>query len=160
GSVGDAEERRVEAPFLQLVMRRLWLETVAAGSHELTVARLQELGGAEAIVRANLQDALARLEPHQRDLAARIFRQLVAPEGTKIAHTVGALAQYAEVEPDDLLPTLKTLADGRILRPVDPPPGQSTPRYEIYHDVLGAPILEWSAEHVRARREAERREEE
>jgi WD40 repeat protein len=160
GSVGETAERRVEAPFLQLVMRRLWLETVAARSHKLTVARLQDLGGAEAIVRANLQDALAGLEPHERDLAARIFRQLVTPEGTKIAHTVGALAQYADVEPEELLPTLKTLADGRILRPVDPPPGQSTPRYEIYHDVLAAPVLEWSAEHTRAQREAERRKEE
>ena len=100
------------------------------------------------------------LEPHERDLAARTFHQLVTPEGTKIAHTVGALSSYADVEPDELLPMLKTLSDGRILRPVDPPPGQATPRYEIYHDVLAAPILEWCTEYVRAKREEERRSEE
>jgi WD40 repeat protein len=158
GSIGEASERRVEAPYLQLVMRRLWQDTVEAGEHTLTRARLVELGGAEAIVRSHLQDAMDLLEPSGRDLVARIFRQLVTPEGTKIAHTVGALASYAEVDPDELEPTLKTLSDGRILRPVDPPAGQSTPRYEIYHDVLAAPILDWCAAHVRERQEAERRE--
>ena len=160
GSVGESAERRVEAPFLQLVMRRLWLETVAAGEHELTRARLHSLGGAEAIVRAHLKDALALLEPHERDLAAGTFHHLVTPEGTKIAHTVGALSSYANVDADELLPMLKRLSDGRILRPVDPPPGQATPRYEIYHDVLAAPILEWCSEYVRAKREEERRAEE
>jgi len=160
GSVGGASERRIEAPYLQLVMRRLWLDTVAAGERRLTRARLLELGGAEAIVRAHLQDAMRMLEPGDRDLAARIFHQLVTPEGTKIAHTVGALARYADVEPEELAPTLKRLSDGRILRPVDPPAGQSTPRYEIYHDVLAAPILEWCAAHVHERQAAERREEE
>jgi WD40 repeat protein len=158
GSVGEASERRVEAPYLQLVMRRLWEDTVEAGEHRLTRARLLDLGGAEAIVRSHLQDAMDTLEPRERDLAARIFHQLVTPEGTKIAHTVGALASYAEVESDELEPTLKTLSDGRILRPVDPPAGQSTPRYEIYHDVLAAPILDWCAAHVRGRQESERRE--
>jgi len=160
GSVGELAERRVEAPFLQLVMRRLWRETVEEGEHALTLARLDALGGAEAIVRAHLKDALDELEPRQRDLAARMFNQLVTPEGTKIAHTVGALSSYAEVAPDELLPMLTTLSDGRILRPVDPPSGQTTPRYEIYHDVLAAPILEWCAEHVREKRERLRLDEE
>jgi len=160
GSVGEATERRVEAPYLQRVMRRLWLETVAAGEHRLSLARLTGLGGAEAIVRSHLDDAMAILEPRERELAARIFHQLVTPEGTKIAHTVGALSSYAEVEPDELAPTLKTLSDGRILLPVDPPAGQQTPRYEIYHDVLAAPILEWCAAHVHGLQEAERREDE
>src|SRR5205814_234388 len=122
GSVREGTERRVEAPFLQLVMRRLWLETVGAGEHTLTLARLHGRGGADAIVLAHLQYATAVREPRERDLAARIFRQLVTPEGTKIAHTVGALAQYADAQPDELLPMLTTLADRRILRPVDPPP--------------------------------------
>jgi WD40 repeat protein len=150
GSVGESTDWHVEAPYLQLVMRRLWLETVAAGEHRLTFARLGELGGAEAIVRSHLLDAMEKLEPHQRDIAARIFHQLVTPEGTKIAHTIGALREYAGVDTDELAPVLKTLSDTRILRPVDPPVGQSTPRYEIYHDVLAAPILDWHGRHEQA----------
>jgi hypothetical protein len=43
---GDA----IEAPFLQLVMERLWRATIASGSHALTRAGLEALGGAQRIV--------------------------------------------------------------------------------------------------------------
>src|SRR4051794_1937940 len=48
----------IEAPFLQLVMERVWRATVEAGSRELTLARLAELGGAERIVETHLHEAL------------------------------------------------------------------------------------------------------
>src|SRR5262249_31565821 len=39
----EAAAGKVETPFLQLVMERLWRETVGAGSHRLTVQTLREL---------------------------------------------------------------------------------------------------------------------
>jgi WD40 repeat protein len=163
GSVGDdADGGRIEAPFLQLVMRRLWLDARDAGDRKLTVARLHDLGGAGRIVRAHLHEAMAELGPAERDIAARVFHQLVTPSGTKIAHTLRDLADYADATPEALLPMLEKLAAKRILRPVDPPPGEMIPRFEVFHDVLAAAVLDWCAhyEHeqdVARRRKAYRR---
>ena len=51
----------------------------------------------------------------------------------------------------ELVPVLETLAAARILRPVDPAPGTTSPRFEIFHDVLGPAILDWRAAHERER---------
>ena len=42
----------VEAPFLQLVMERLWRATIDADDHQLTVARLQSSGAQSGSSRA------------------------------------------------------------------------------------------------------------
>ncbi len=149
----DTETRaRIETPFLQLVMERLWDAEHEAGSRTLRRATLDELGGAEQIVRTHLDRALATLTPDQRDLASSIFNQLVTPSGTKIAHAEPDLARYAEVDGDELQPVLARLVRERILRPVAPNGG--APRYEIYHDVLGTAVLAWRNGHE-AEREVE-----
>ena len=61
--LGSASADAVEAPFLQLVMERLWRAAVASGSHELTLGRLQELGGAQRIVENHLLEALGSSHP-------------------------------------------------------------------------------------------------
>ena len=83
-------ERRtgVEAPFLQLVLERLWEEERASGSDVLRHETLERLGGAERIVEEHLERALAGLSRAERDAAARMFDHLVTPSGTKIAHGV------------------------------------------------------------------------
>src|SRR5205823_8917274 len=88
------------------------------------------------------------------------FRYLVTPSGTKIAYTVADLAAYADVPASELSAVLQHLASGttRILRPVVPPSEQpATPRYEIFHDVLAAAILDWRARYVQAQQEREER---
>ena len=157
GTVEDSSETRIEAPFLQLVMRRLWHDARARGDRKLSRARLQELGGADSIVGAHLREAMEALDPAESDIAEPVFHQLVTPSGAKIAHTLVDLADYADVSPEQLLPILEKLARTRILRPVDPPPGDTAPRFEIFHDVLAAAVLDWRAGHIREREEAERR---
>jgi WD40 repeat protein len=142
---------RVATPFLQLVLTRLWEEERRSGSHTLRAATLERLGGAERLVRSHLADALAELDDDARDLTAAVFHQLVTPSGTKIVHTVPDLAEYAEAPESELAPVLEALAAARILRPVDPAPGETSPRFEIFHDVLGPAILDWRAAHERAR---------
>jgi WD40 repeat protein len=138
-------EDRIEAPYLQLVMRRLWEVEKDSGSHVLRESTLRELGGAETIVRAHLEDALDSLDAEQRDIASAAFDHLVTPSGTKIAHTVPDLARYAGVEEVALEPVVSTLARERILRPAAADGGG--PRYEIYHDVLGEAVLAWHVGH-------------
>src|SRR5262249_32356329 len=45
---------RIEPPFLQMVLPRLWDEEMAAGSHTLRISTFERLGGAESIVRTHV----------------------------------------------------------------------------------------------------------
>ncbi len=154
-------EARVETPYLQLVLTRLWDEEMRAGSRTLRLATLEDLGGAERIVRTHLDEAMAALPAREQDVAARVFRYLVAPSGTKVAYSVDDLAAYADVPAESLAPVLEHLSGGgsRILRPVAPPPHQpALARYEIFHDVLIPAILDWRARYAVAQRERADRE--
>jgi CHASE2 domain-containing sensor protein len=129
---------RIEAPYLQLVLSRIWYEESAAGSRILRLETLERLGGAEKIVRTHLDQVLATLSWRDRGVAARVFRYLVTPSGTKIAHRPRDLAEYADVDEKRLMQVLAALAgEARILRPV------ADGAYEIYHDVLTAAVLDW-----------------
>jgi WD40 repeat protein len=153
----------VEAPFLQLVMERLWRATVVAGSHELTRARLEELGGAQRIVENHLLDALAALSRPEQAVAADLFRFLVSPSRRKIVQSVPDLAEWTKRPEPEVTAVLEKLSrgeGGRILRAISPPPGEiEAKRYELYHDVLAEPIVDWRRryEHARDRRVAIRR---
>lgn len=156
GRVGVADrggsEGRVEAPYLQLVMQRLWGEERDRGSRVLRLETLEHLGGAEAIVRAHLREALETLSPGERRVAAELFHHLVTPSGTKIAHRPGDLAEYASVNERELTPVLAALVEERIVRPVTPSAGEPDgSSYEIFHDVLAEPVVAW-----RSRYEADR----
>src|SRR4029450_2585065 len=113
----------------------IWEEEQAAGSDRLRAATLVTLGGAESIVRAHLRRAVQGLTTEQRDVAADVFRFLVTPSGTKIAHGVGDLAGYSSVDEQRLMPVLSTLGRERIVRTVDGA-GSNGGRYEVLHDGL------------------------
>ncbi len=163
GDVMAAATDQVETPFLQLVMERLWRATVDAGRRALTLATLVELGGAQRIVETHLVDALGALAPREREIAADAFRYLVTSSRRRVVQAASDLSEWLSIPEEELVPVLEKLASGesgRILRPVPPPPGldQEGSRYEIFHDVLGEPILEWRREFEREReREAEAR---
>lgn len=152
---GDAD--RIEAPFLQLVMSRLWEVEHEAGSRVLRHETLQALGGAAEIVHDHLDRAMAELSPQQKDAAAAMYNFLVTPSGSKIAHGIRDLAGYAEIGEDEASDVLRRLARERIVR-ADSENGAST-RYEIYHDVLADAVSAWRSRYraERALHEAERR---
>jgi len=152
---------RVEAPFLQLVLERLWRATVADGAVVLTLARLEALGGARRIVERHLLDALAMLSASDRNAASDCFRFLVSSSKTKIAHPAVDLAEWtgrSEAEVTTVLEKLCSGESGRILRAVATGAAATT-SYELFHDVLAEPILAWRREHERelSRRAARRR---
>jgi WD40 repeat protein len=149
----DQHDRRVETPFLQLVMTQLWTTEAAAGSHVLRAATLGRLGGAKEIVRSHLDQAMRALGPDEQDVAAGIFHYLVSPSGSKVAFTAADLAGWAELPEARIEPLLErlSLGDTRVVRPVGPAPGGSGgTRYEVFHDVLAPAVLEWRAKHVAA----------
>jgi WD40 repeat protein len=152
-----ATDAGVEAPYLQLVLERLWERERAAGSRELRLATLRQIGGARAVVREHVHGALERLPLAEQEAAARVVRQLVTPSGRKVSHEAGDLAEYADVEPAQLRELLEQLGRRRIVRGVNGTPGAPT-RYEIFHDVLGPPILAWQHEHQLRRERAQARQ--
>jgi WD40 repeat protein len=166
GAGPASEEARIETPYLQLVMTRLWDEELKEKSHVLRLTTLNEkLGGAKRIVRTHLDETLIKLNDGEQQIVARIFHYLVTPSGTKIAQTLPDLAEYAGVPGAQIEPLLEKLGrqESRLVRAVPPPPGQlAAARYEIFHDVLAPAILDWRARYVRAQEltEARKKEEE
>ena len=149
---GNGEARGIEAPYLQLVMQRLWTVERETGSRILRKETLDKLGGAGQIVADHLELAVAALSPDEQEIAARLFDHLVTPSGTKISHHVSDLAQFAGVSDETLRPVLATLGDHRILRT------EEGGRWEIFHDVLAGATLAWTSRYASERElESERR---
>jgi WD40 repeat protein len=151
------DDDRIEAPYLQLVMSRLWEVEAGRGSKLLRRETLAELGGATQIVEDHLEHAMAVLSPRQKDAAAAMYNFLVTPSGSKIAHRTRDLAGYAEIEEQEAADVLRQLAAERIVR-ASAENGAST-RYEIYHDVLADAVAAWRNRYSgeRAVRDAETR---
>jgi len=144
GAVEGATDARIEAPYLQLVMQRVWDEERTSGSSELRAETLVRLGGSQHIVEEHLESAMAQLTVEEQDVAARLFNHLVTPSGAKIAHEVADLADFGHVPVEELRPVLARLVERRILRSLEE---GSDVRYEIFHDVLAQPVLAWRARH-------------
>ena len=152
--VARADDHPVETPYLQLVMTRLWEEERKAGSRTLRLATLERLGHSELIVKTHLDGKMKALPRYARLVAARAFHHLVTPSGSKIAHSAEDLAAYTGLDAEDIEPVLRRLTEPeyRILRPVARAAAEDAPsRYEIFHDVLGTPILDWRARYLRTR---------
>jgi WD40 repeat protein len=149
----------IEAPFLQLVMERVWDCEMEHRSGALRERTLTDLGGPAAIVRGHLDRALADLSSSQElEAATDIFSDLVTPSGAKIAYAAGDLAErhgHSLATVDTVLSKLDTK---RIVRETDAAPGGADPRYEIYHDRLAQPILAWGRKQRAARLEREKRD--
>ena len=149
----------VAAPYLQLVMKRLWDTELGQGSRRLRLETLAELGGAQTIVRTHVDRALASLTDEDREAAVDIFHHLVTPSGTKIALAASDLAEYTGRPAEETNALLERLASSgiRILRPVPPPPGGTGgARFEISHDLLAPAILGWGRRRRAVRLEHEK----
>ena len=150
-----ADADRVETPFLQLVMERLWERERGSGSTVLRLSTFHELGGARQIVGRHLHGVLEAMAPREREVCSLFFDRLVTPSGTKIAYPVDDLTKMAGNLAAHVPSALEALSRARVLRRLQLPGLQAV---EIFHDVLAAPILEWRNDYVRtAAREAERR---
>jgi WD40 repeat protein len=147
-AVVDSSES-VEAPYLQLVMTRLWAAEAEEGSRVMRIETLRRLGEAEQIVRTHLDTVMAALTEEQREIAARVFHHLVTKSGTKSSHTAEDLADYVEgADAVQVRELLEQLSSARVLRPVPPSVGSNEPRYEIFHDVMAPAVLAWRRRYV------------
>lgn len=144
-AAADEDEARVEAPYLQLVLARLWETECAKKSGRLHEQTLVDLGGAATIVRTHLDQVMARFSRDDRRLCAALFDRMVTPSGSKIACRVDDLRQWAPAGQDARVERVLAELAGpgaRILRAIDPRPGEP-PQFEIFHDVLALGVIDW-----------------
>jgi hypothetical protein len=138
-------EISIETPYLQLVMMRLWREEREQHSNILRQVTVDNLGGARNIIKTHLDDVMKSSSFEEKRIASSILRYLVTPGGAKISHTIPDLANYTGIAKDKIQTVLESLSDSkkRIICPVAPSSYSPELRYEIYHDVLATPILDW-----------------
>jgi WD40 repeat protein len=141
GSVASASESRVQAPWLQIVMTKLWGEEVQAGSSVLRIETLQRLQGVVRIAERHLDDQMGELSLPERVAAAIMFPRLVTPSGSKVLYPEADLIRRVWLFQPRAKAVLQRLSgEGRILEPID---SGGVKRYQIYHDQLGPAILSW-----------------
>jgi WD40 repeat protein len=161
---------RIETPYLQLALERLWRNEQKKNSPQLRLKTLNRLGGATGIARSHLEDTMRELPQAERLLCADIFHHMVTPSGMKIALRAVDLAEYAQADPGAVEAVLKKLEGGRakIIRSVPSPENPQETLFEICHDVLARPVLEWkrqleaeleAAEHAKQMEEQRRQAE-
>jgi WD40 repeat protein len=157
GVASAADPGHVETPYLQLVLTRLWERERSLGSTCLRRETLDALGGAQTIVQTHLDEVMAALTPEQVDVAAAVFHHLVTRSGSKVALAPEDLADRADLPVERVHDLLETLCTGprRILRPVPPATPGGLASYEIYHDVMGAAVLDWRRRYVAERDKVE-----
>ena len=139
---------RIETPYLQLALKRLWEEERDHGSREMRLRTLQRRDGASGIAKRHFEDTMARLSAEERRLCATVFDRMVTPTGMKIALPAADLARFAEEDPEWVRSVLEKLTHGpsRIIHSVSSPNNVKLVLFEIFHDVLARPILDWKRE--------------
>lgn len=138
-------DARIETPFLQMVLRRIWAQEQNENSHRLRKSTLEKLGGPENIARTHLDKQLGKFSEAERQMTSDLLRYLVTPSGAKIAQECSALASWANLDERKVewLANQLSSPEMRILRAVHAP-GEPV-RYEIFHDVLARAVVGWRA---------------
>jgi hypothetical protein len=157
---GPEAATRIELPFLQLMLTRLWQAETEQDSRQLRLTTLNDLGGVAHIVSHHLDQMLEPLPAAEKRLLVTMFDRLVTPSGSKIAYAQRDLeAIVREREPKlapRVVPVLERLADRtvRVLRDLPAPPGDTVDgrRFELLHDVLGHAVLDWLRRSIAAQR--------
>ena len=163
-----SSDHRIEPAFLQIAMQELWNHEAEVWKENPDVRRelrrsvlVGRLGGVKAILEKYLEKLLGNtLSRRELPIASRTFGQLISPHGEKIPMFVSQLA--TRIEPwlswkrlrryivpgrnesegkeqlDQRSATvLAKLERVNILRKIPPD------RYDIYHQVLAAPLMRW-----------------
>lgn len=149
----------IELSYLQLVLERIWDYERKAGSGKLrTDTLVKRLKGVRGIAREHVDEVLAQLSQQDQALCPTLVDRLVTPSGGKVLYAATDLARVAKVAPGRMEAVAALLSKGRnrLLREVAVPGSTDARGYEIAHDILARPFLDWLADRNR-REEARRR---
>ena len=158
--VGPGHLAPIELPYLQLTMTKLWAAERGGKATVLQAETLtKKLGGVQQIAREHVDRILNALTPNEQALCADIFRNLVTSSGSKIAYPTNDLArqvsedrkQAGDRRADEILAAQDVKAVVRKLTPTEtrllkPVKANGVDAFELFHDVLGPPVLRWRRE--------------
>jgi hypothetical protein len=179
-----APQGRIVAPFLQLALEALWEEDIVeCGGTMLTLATLRTLTGAAAdvpddalvglLAQRHLDTVLFNRPAAEQAICATVFDRMVTYSGGKVAVAVpGDFSALLDPEQQQaaaaLLDELSVPGPDCLVRRVategqrqgQGASEQIEERYEIVHDALAVPILDWVTRwrEDQARRKAEEKE--
>ncbi|MBD2445855.1 hypothetical protein H6G76_01545 [Nostoc sp. FACHB-152] len=158
-----SQKVQIAAPYLQIVMTRLWEEREEVdGVDCITFEKFENLGFVEGIVKEYVSTRIEKLFPEEDQdkrrtamQAKHVLSYFLTPSLRKNLLSVTDLVKYAQEESESLnLPTtleeekvngiLNKLSQARILRSV----GLSPPRYELYLSQLAPAIQEVRTKYI------------
>ncbi|WP_338128773.1 hypothetical protein [Bradyrhizobium ottawaense] len=133
----------IEAPFLQLVCRRLWLDAERSHQEVLGIDLYRAAGGKDAIIRSYINEVTSGFRGQQANDAAKILRFLAPPSGVKNSLSVQDVQSLTSLPRDRVEPILNTLTERIVLRARQPVTAHSEVRYELYHDAFTRVLRPW-----------------
>lgn len=147
---------RIETPFLQLVMDRLWQEVKdkkEANEQIIELVTLENFKSVEEpnpvknIVKTYLDEVMGSFTDMQKTAAAKFIHFTVSTSGAKRSSTIKDLFDYAdkkvcESEVKSIMEAL-TGNDRRIFKRVENRADRRNPFYEVTHDAVVPAILSW-----------------
>lgn len=161
GSTTNASNANyIDAPYMQLVMSRLWEEESKRWQKEkkpentLKLDAFKALGTAQNVVQQHLDNIMQGFSFRDRKIASDSFSCLVTPGGSKYALTPLELEEWTGKPQTAIKNFLDKLADSkyRIVRRVNKKTTNGTEAaYEAHHDRLALAMRNW---HVQYEREA------
>ena len=143
---------QIEMPYMELILEHLWDNRVKQGnatasSLSLEKKDLDDIGGAEGLLKQHLKQQLAHIRPKQQETAREMFRYLVTPSSRNtIPQTAEDLAEFIiaqslekrNVQVAEINKLLKTFSkpDVRLLKRL------TENRYEVYFPRLARVIAD------------------
>jgi hypothetical protein len=162
---------RIVAPFLQMALEAIWEEDVIKKQRsELTLNTLCSLAATNTkvqdplkavghVAQSYVDSILKPFNAEQKSVCGLIFERMVLPSGQKVAVKLADVEQFlpdkqkGKAEP--ILIQLSESPRARLIRKVAPGPGEVDPHFQIVHDAMAVPILNWIEEWRRGQRERE-----
>ncbi len=163
---------RIVAPFLQLALKSLWHEDIVQDREsELRLGSLRRLAEIDEtrnarvavglLVQRQVNKTLDSYEGDKKAVCADVLERMVLPSGRKVAvraddfQTLLSENQQSIVE--ELLTELSVEGEGRLLREFADADNQGKPHFEILHDALAIPILNWISRYREEKRTEQER---
>lgn len=144
---------QLEAPYLQLVMMRLWKDDSTQKQRRLTSETLnKKLGGVQKIVETHLEEVMSRFNAADQELTAEFIHFTVTRSGAKVSSNADDLADWADLptRKEDIKRILHQLSEGKthVLKSVQNLGDKNSKYYEVSHDALTPAILSWRTRYV------------
>jgi hypothetical protein len=156
---GAVSRGRVDLPFLQLVLHRLWELERQSGGLILRRATLAAAGNVRGLFDQSVFDTIAALPEIDQMRIATFIGYLVTPSGVRIAQTESDLAIFADCPLEDVRRLIDVLADQRIVS-ISKAAGEGGRSCRVTYDQISGALLDWRRRFVAGRELAELRRKE